>query len=349
MGNQGKGRASHAGPLQCDHFFALYVNAFSLTRNDQKRYMLLQKVKAGGPMLSRQFQIFMRVVECGSFSRAAKITYMTPASVMKHINALEERLGLVLLERSSSGVRVTSAGKSLYEDGKKLFSEANNAVKKAQHIKNDVIMLRIGSSLLNPCETLTGICARYKEYFKKYKFSIVPYDDDKDNILSVIASLGERIDLLVGAFNSRKMHACAHYFILGSYRLCAALPAGHPLAGKKSLHLRDLHGERLMMVKTGDTELLDDFATMLKAEHPQITIEETDYYYDMDTFNQCGQKEVLLLTLDAWKHVHPGLVTVPLAVKSRIPYGILHARTPSRNVSEFLEIMKTVLHEREAH
>ena len=28
-------------------------------------------------------------------------------------------------------------------------------------------MLRIGSSLLNPCETLTGICARYKEYFKK--------------------------------------------------------------------------------------------------------------------------------------------------------------------------------------
>ena len=298
-------------------------------------------------MLSRQFQIFMHVVECGSFSRAASITYTTPASVMKHINALEERLGLVLFERGSSGVRVTPAGKSLYEDGKKLVSEAQNALKKAKNIKNEMTTLRIGSSFLNSSEALTNICARHKEHFKHYKFSIVPYDDDRDNILSIIASLGERIDLLVGAFNSRKMQACANYFILGSYRLCVALPSGHPLAGKRSLHLKELHGEHLMMVKTGDTEFLDDFAAMLKAEHPQITIEETDYYYDMDTFNLCGQKEVLLLTLDAWKNVHPGLVTVPLAVKGRIPYGVLYAQNPSRNVSKFMDILKK-LHGRDA-
>ena len=50
-------------------------------------------------MLSQQFQVFLRVAECGSFTKAAKQLLVTPASVMKHINTLEDRLGAVLFTR----------------------------------------------------------------------------------------------------------------------------------------------------------------------------------------------------------------------------------------------------------
>ena len=69
-------------------------------------------------MLSQQLQVFLQVVDCGSFSKAAKQLFVTPASVMKHMNTLESRLGVTLLKRSNQGIELTAAGKSLYKDGR---------------------------------------------------------------------------------------------------------------------------------------------------------------------------------------------------------------------------------------
>lgn len=54
-------------------------------------------------MLSQQFRVFLTVAECGSFSGAAKKLLVTPASVMKHMNALEARIGAALLIRTHRG------------------------------------------------------------------------------------------------------------------------------------------------------------------------------------------------------------------------------------------------------
>lgn len=176
--------------------------------------------------------------------------------------------------------------------------------------------------------------------YPQYKFSIVPYEDTKEQILSVIASLGERIDVLVGAFNSKSMQENAGYLLLGSHRLCVAVPKPHPLAAKEALTLEDLHGEHLVMVKRGETELLDHFRDRLHQTHPQIHIEEAGYYYDVDTFNTCEQQGKLLLTLDAWADIHPSLCTLPVAWGYRIPYGILFPRHPSENVRGFLALLQ---------
>ena len=95
-----------------------------------------------------------------------------------------------------------------------------------------------------------------------------------------------------------------------------------------------------MMVKSGDTELLDHFHDMLKMTHPQVLIEETGYYYDMDTFNTCEQTGSLLLTLDAWANIHPSLITLPVKWGYTVPYGILYSKKPSDDVKQFIEIIK---------
>ena len=304
--------------------------------------MLLQKVNAKGGLLllSQQLQVFLQVVDCGSFSKAAKQLLVTPASVMKHMNTLESRLGVTLLKRSNQGIELTAAGKSLYKDGKKLLASAENAVARAKNAElTEGITIRIGSSLLNPSSVLTDLWVPLREKYPKYKFRIVPYEDTKEQILSVISALGERIDLLVGSFNSKTMQEAANYLVLGEYQLCVAVPQVHPLASRKELTMRDLYGEHLVMIKSGDTELLDHFHDMLKMAHPQILIEEAGYYYDMDTFNACEQTGSLLLTLDAWAHIHPSLVTLPVKWEYKVPYGILYAKKTSDDVDSFLSIL----------
>ena len=292
-------------------------------------------------MLSQQLQVFLQVVDCGSFSKAAKQLMVTPASVMKHMNTLENRLGVTLLKRSNQGIELTAAGKSLYQDGKKLLLSAENAVARAKKAElTEGIIIRLGSSLLNPSKALTDLWLPLREKYPKYKFHIVPYEDTKEQILTVVSSLGERIDLLVGSFNSRAMRETANYLHLGEYRLCIAVPQGNPLAARKELSLDDLHGERLVMVKSGDTELLDHFHDMMTITHPQIIIEESDYYYDMDTFNTCEQTGSLLLTLDAWADIHPSLVMLPVNWAYKVPYGILYAKRPSEDIKRFMKIIK---------
>lgn len=291
-------------------------------------------------MLSQQLEVFLTTVECGSFSKAARRLLVTPASVMKHMNTLEARLGLKLLERGSHGIELTAAGRSLYRDGKKLMQQARTALARAADAtRAQGITIRVGSSLLNPGSVLTSLWEPLRARYPQYKFRIIPYEDTKEQILSEISSLGERIDLLVGVFNSRAMHSLANYLVLGQYRLCVAVPRQHPLAAKEQLTIRDLHGEHLMMVRSGDTEVLDHFHDMLKLTHPQILVEETGYFYDVDTFNTCEQNGALLLTLDAWAGIHPSLVTLPVDWPYTIPYGLLYARQPAADVEEFVDIL----------
>ena len=292
-------------------------------------------------MLSQQLQVFLQVVDCGSFSKAAKKLFVTPASVMKHVNGLEKRLGVVLLRRSNRGIELTPAGTALYDGGKKMAAYADQILAGTKAAgKAEGIVVRVGSSLLNPGKVLTAIWEPLRTEHPEYTFRIVPYEDTKEEIISLISSLGENIDVLVGSFNSRTMLAQANYLPLGEHRLCIAVPKRHTLAKRKALTLTDLYGERLAMVKSGDTEVLDEFRAMLQQNHRQIQIEETGYYYDADTFNACEREGCLLLTLDVWADVHPSLVTLPIQLDYTVSYGILYARNPEEKIRNFIEIIR---------
>ena len=185
-------------------------------------------------MFSQPFLVFLQVAESGSFSKAAARLLVTPASVMKHMNTLEGRLGLTLVRRSNQGIELTAAGQVLYQEGRKLFQAGETALAKAREAERARgSSIRVGSSFLNPSRVLTDRWAPFREAYPQYKFSIVPYEDTKEQILSVIASLGERIDVLVGAFNSKSMQENAGYLLLGSHRLCVAVPNPIPLPPRR--------------------------------------------------------------------------------------------------------------------
>jgi DNA-binding transcriptional LysR family regulator len=66
---------------------------------------------------------FVRVVQAGGFAKAARRLEISPAMVTKHINALEERLGVRLLNRTTRQVSLTEAGTAYYEQCARILAE----------------------------------------------------------------------------------------------------------------------------------------------------------------------------------------------------------------------------------
>lgn len=120
-------------------------------------------------------------------------------------------------------------------------------------------------------------------------------------------------------------------------RLCIAVSKTNPLVSKESLELRDLYGQHVITVKAGGSPMLDDMRNLLKMTHPQIIMEDSDYLYDMDTFNCCEERGVLLLTQERWHDIHPSLKTMPVQRDSTLPYCLLYSREIAGETLRFLE------------
>ena len=64
-------------------------------------------------MSATKYQIFLKTVECGSFTKAAEELNFSQSGISHAISSLEEELGVTLLVRSRSGVALTYEGRHL--------------------------------------------------------------------------------------------------------------------------------------------------------------------------------------------------------------------------------------------
>lgn len=179
--------------------------------------------------------------------------------------------------------------------------------------------------------------------FPGYKLHLVPFEDNHDGIVSEIVKLGEKFDFLVGVCDSKVWLQLCNFLQLGSYRKMVAVSRDHPLATRKEIDIEDLYGETLMMVGEGDSGVNDFIRHEIVMNHPKIHIEDTTKCYDMEVFNRCAETGNVLLTIECWQDVHPGLVTIPVKWDYTIPYGILYSNDSPDDVLEFIEAARMLV------
>ena len=287
-------------------------------------------------MYNQVLDTFLAVADCKSFNRAAEKLYITPAAVMKQMNTLEAHLGLKLIQRNKKGIVLTAAGESIRKDAKKIMRESKRAIERARAAQDNAAkIIRIGSSLLPPCHPFLALWNEQAVNPGEFKIKIVPYDDGE--FFSVLSSLGQDVDFLTGTFNSVQATETADFYQLWESTLCIAIPTTNPLVSKQSLEIQDLYGQHIITVKAGNSPMLDDMRSLLKMTHPQIIMEDSDYLYDIDTFNYCEERGVLLLTQERWHNIHPSLKTVPVQWDFALPYGLLYSKEIGGEALRFLE------------
>jgi DNA-binding transcriptional LysR family regulator len=82
-------------------------------------------------------RIFAAVVEAGGFTRAADRLGLSRAAASKHVQQLEARLGARLLNRTTRRVSVTAAGRTFYEQCRRIVAELDEAERAAGELHNE--------------------------------------------------------------------------------------------------------------------------------------------------------------------------------------------------------------------
>lgn len=86
----------------------------------------------------RALEVFCKIVELKSFSKAAEAVYLTQPTVSGHIKGLEEFVGLKLLDRLGREVVLTKAGEVLYGYAKQVLALRNQALQALEEYKGSL-------------------------------------------------------------------------------------------------------------------------------------------------------------------------------------------------------------------
>lgn len=295
-------------------------------------------------MYNPQLVTFLRVADAGSFNKAADEMFITPPAVIKQINLLEVNLGLTLFVRTHRGLTLTPEGASLYKDAKYIISYCKDSIKRAKNTgrQNDNT-IRIGTSPMTPSEFLLDLWPRLQETCPEIKFELIPYENTPENAREILSNLGNHIDIVAGPFDQTflKSRGCAALELSREPIRCA-ISGNHPLAERELLALQDFHGENFMLIHRGWNSYLDILRDDLWKDHPQIRIVDFDFL-STQVFNRCEHSNDMMMTIDYWRNIHPLLKVVPVDWDYTIPFGLLHAPSPSQTVTRFLRAVKDVM------
>ncbi len=292
-------------------------------------------------MYSQQIKTFVTVADCGSFSKAAEKLFITTVSVMKQINALENHIGVKLFTRSNHGVKLTKQGEIVYKTSKQIIELSDKTIKKLQITSKD-LTIRIGTSLLYPANPLIDLWNKVENTNTNVKINIVPMGDRFTNLITLSDELGKSIDCFVSGYDSVHINKIYNIYHLGENPCCISVPRNNKLANKKILKWEDLTGENLMLLKKGNSPVIDRIRKEIATRHNKINIVDVPSFYNADVFNECVSKGYLLETPSTWGNIHPMLVSIPMEWDYKLKFGIIYLKKSHKAIKTFIQEIEKI-------
>ena len=145
----------------------------------------------GSPMDDRE--VFFSVVEANGFAAAARRLATTPASVSRHVKALEQRLGVRLLQRTTRKLSLTESGEYYYREGRRLLHELDGLEEElTASAREPQGQLRIVAPMSFGQRRLAPLVARFATLHSKLRISLILEDRESD-LFDEAADLAIRI------------------------------------------------------------------------------------------------------------------------------------------------------------
>ena len=202
-------------------------------------------------MISR-YGIFCRVVEQGSFTRAAEELGYSQSAVSQNVRALEQETGVTLLSRRKDGVQLTQDGQEFYPYIQSIFQAEQALERKRQEtmgLQNSLI--RIGTFTSVSRNLLPPMMKRFKEKYPDVRFVL------RQGEYTSIPQWIRQGEIDFGFVNQDAVEGMETRLLYEDHML-AVLPQGHRLEEKSSLTLRDISTEPLILLDEGEHSVLLD-------------------------------------------------------------------------------------------
>jgi DNA-binding transcriptional LysR family regulator len=148
-------------------------------------------------------RLFIRVVDLGSFSKAAVDLGISQPTTTKQVARIEKQLGARLLYRSTHGVKPTEIGEIYYKKCLLILHHFDEATTTATNLQSEVRgVLRISSSVGFGTRVLTNFVIRFMEMHPSLLIDLILEDQLVDLVeagIDVAIRLGPLADSTLGA------------------------------------------------------------------------------------------------------------------------------------------------------
>jgi DNA-binding transcriptional LysR family regulator len=193
-----------------------------------------------------RLEVFCKVVDLQSFTKAAEASFLTQPTVSEHIRALEEALEEKLVDRLGREILPTPAGKILYRYARNIIALRDEAIQALDRYKGKLSgHLLIGASTIPGTYILPEIIGAFKIQYPAIQVTLMISGSGEviDKIRDGLLEIG-----MVGAkWSDRRVVLEAAF----SDELLLTVYPEHPLAQRKSMRLDELEGVPFIMREKG--------------------------------------------------------------------------------------------------
>lgn len=217
----------------------------------------------------RQLRYLLAVAAAGNFTRAAETVFVTQSALSQQIQALEQEMGAVLLDRSRRGVRLTAAGEILHQHAQRIMLELEGARVAIEELAG----LQRGDLCVGVVQTVNAyllpmVVTMFAADYPQIKLSIeeLPSDDIEAGLTNG--------DLQVGISFTPPTNTAISTEDLFTEQLVLVVRDDHALAHTQAVPVQALDGMALVMLsKTFCTRRLWEENARLAAAQPQVVLE----------------------------------------------------------------------------
>ena len=226
-----------------------------------------------------QLRYFVSVAEHGSFTKAAVNHYISQTAITQQIHALEENIGVALLNRSSRPVSLTPAGKVFLKEAREILGRMDTALQHTREASTGLEgELHLGYTKGYEHGDLPGYLRRFHREYPNVLISCYRCDTD---MLAAGLMDGEYDVIFTWDSTNLRQEESLETRVFEHVPLRVALYANHPLARRKSLSRRDLRQENILFMSPSGTghSFGDDYYIRLYQQagyQPNILLRSSD-------------------------------------------------------------------------
>ncbi|MER5182862.1 LysR family transcriptional regulator [Streptomyces sp. NPDC002896] len=252
----------------------------------------------------RHLRCFLAIAEEGSVTRAALRLRLTQPAVSRTLAALEDALGVRLVDRSTHHLALTAEGRAFRDKAAVAVAAFEDALDAGRSTRRP---LRLGHAWAAAGRYTTPLLRRWRETHPDVPLDLLRIDDRSAGLTRGAVDVA----LLRGTVDAPGLVT----ELLTTERRVAALPADSPLVARPRLTLADLAHQTIAINTVSGTTTLDLWPGDRRPT-ATITVANTD---DWLAAIAAGRAVGVTTTATTGMHPHPGVAYVPLVDAPRVP------------------------------
>ena len=197
-------------------------------------------------------EYFIAVVENMSFTKAAAQCFISQSAISQQIHALEEEIGVTLLNRKKRSFSITPAGEYFYRHAKEVVAHVEDVCKKTKEIEEDEMVLTIGYLRGYEGKEVREAIIEFSKRYPEVKVSLLRgnheelYHDIKSGKASLVISDQRRV-----------FHEDYLNFHLLHVDVYVELSLHHPLAKQERIDVEDLSAYSCILVASKEQQEIE--------------------------------------------------------------------------------------------